>query len=145
MNIGDAGRHAGLPPKTIRYYEDIGLIRPARRDNGFRDYGDRDIHDLRFIARARGLGFSVQECRHLLELYRDKGRSSAAVRKMATTHIEAVRTKMRELQEMEAALSHLIKRCAGDERPACPILAGLAGDGPEAATAAPLPSLSGNE
>jgi Cu(I)-responsive transcriptional regulator len=127
MNIGDAGRHTGLPPKTIRYYEDIGLIRPGRRDNGFRDYGDRDIHDLRFIARARGLGFSVEECRHLLELYRDKGRPSAAVREAATFHIGAIRAKMAELRAMEKTLSHLIDQCAGDARPDCPILDELSG------------------
>jgi len=122
MNIGEAARGTGLPPKTIRYYEDIGLLRPARRDNGFRDYGDKDIHELRFIARARGLGFSVEECRHLLELYRDTGRASSEVREMAAVHINAIRTKVRELRTMERTLSHLIERCAGDGRPDCPIL-----------------------
>lgn len=126
MNIGEAGRQSGLPAKTIRYYEDIGLLRPARRDNGFRDYGDRDIHELRFIARARGLGFSVEECRHLLELYRDTGRASAEVKEMAAGHIQAIRAKMKELQAMERTLSRLVEKCAGDERPDCPILEGLA-------------------
>jgi Cu(I)-responsive transcriptional regulator len=128
MNIGDAGRRTGLPPKTIRYYEDIGLVRPARRDNGFRDYSDKDIHDLRFIARARGLGFSVEECRHLLELYRDTSRSSAAVRETATAHIGGIRRKIGELQSMETALSRLIDQCAGDDRPDCPILDRLSAD-----------------
>jgi MerR family copper efflux transcriptional regulator len=127
MNIGEAGRQSGLPAKTIRYYEDIGLLRPARRDNGFRDYGDKDIHELRFIARARNLGFSIEECRHLLELYRDTSRTSAEVREMATTQIETIREKMRELGAMEQTLSHLIDRCAGDDRPDCPILDGLSG------------------
>lgn len=122
MNIGEAGRQSGLPAKTIRYYEDIGLLRPARRDNGFRDYGDKNIHELRFIARARGLGFSVEECRHLLELYRDTGRASAEVRETATGHIEAIRAKMKELRAMERTLSRLIDQCAGNERPDCPIL-----------------------
>lgn len=122
MNIGEAGRQTGLPPKTIRYYEDIDLIRPARRDNGFRDYGERDIHDLRFIARARGLGFSVEECRHLLDLYRDISRPSSAVRETATTHIAGIRGKIAELQSMERTLSRLIDQCAGDDRPECPIL-----------------------
>ena len=122
MNIGQAAQASGLPPKTIRYYEDIGLLLPARRANGFRDYADRDVHELRFIARARGLGFSVEECRHLLELYRDTGRASAEVREMAAIHIDAIRSKVRELRSMETTLSHLIDQCAGDARPDCPIL-----------------------
>ncbi len=127
MNIGGAARQSGLPAKTIRYYEDIGLLRPARRDNGFRDYGDKDVHELRFIARARSLGFSVEECRHLLELYRDTGRASAEVRETATIHITAIRSKIEELRSMERTLSQLIERCAGDARPDCPILDGLSG------------------
>ena len=122
MNIGQAAQRAGLPTKTIRYYEDIGLLKPARRANGFRDYADRDVHELRFIARARGLGFSVEECRHLLELYRDTGRASAEVREMAAGHIDAIRAKMKELRAMELTLSRLVDQCAGDERPDCPIL-----------------------
>ena len=129
MNIGLAGKRAGLPPKTIRYYEDIGLLRPARRENGFRDYGERDVHDLRFIARARGLGFSVEECRHLLDLYRDQGRASAEVRETAKTHIEVIRAKIEELRSMEKTLSTLIEQCAGDDRPDCPILDELSRSG----------------
>ena len=128
MNIGQAGKASGLPTKTIRYYEEIGLLKPARRDNGFRDYAERDIHELRFIARARGLGFTVEECRHLLALYRDKGRASADVRKAAKSHIASIHTKIEELQSMEKTLSHLITRCHGDERPDCPILEELAGE-----------------
>lgn len=127
MNIGRAAERSGLPTKTIRYYEDVGLLKPARRANGFRDYADRDVHDLRFIARARGLGFSVEECRHLLELYRDTGRASAEVRNMAAGHIEAIRAKMKELRAMELTLSRLVDQCAGDERPDCPILEELSG------------------
>ena len=122
MNIGEAASQTGLPAKTIRYYEDIDLVRPARRNNGFRDYAERDIHELRFVARSRSLGFSVANCRHLLELYRDKGRSSAEVRKLASTHIQTIRAKINELKEMEATLSHLIQQCAGDARPDCPLL-----------------------
>ncbi len=129
MNIGEAGRQSGLPAKTIRYYEDVGLLRPARRGNGFRDYGDRDVHELRFIARARGLGFSVEECRHLLELYRDTGRASAEVRETAAVHIAAIRSKIDELRSMERTLSRLMEQCAGDARPDCPILDGLSGSG----------------
>lgn len=127
MNIGQAAERAGLPTKTIRYYEDIGLLKPARRANGFRDYADRDVHQLRFIARARGLGFSIEECRHLLELYRDTGRASAEVRETAAVHIEAIRSKIEELRSMERTLSRLINACAGDARPDCPILDSLSG------------------
>lgn len=127
MNIGRAAERSGLPTKTIRYYEDIGLLKPARRANGFRDYAEKDVHDLRFISRARRLGFSVEECRHLLELYRDTGRASAEVRAMATGHIEAIRAKMEELRSMELTLSHLVDQCTGDERPDCPILKELSG------------------
>ena len=128
MNIGQAARRSGLPTKTIRYYEDIGLISSARRDNGFRDYDDKDVHNLRFVARARGLGFTVEECRHLLELYKDPARSSGEVRAAAERHIEDVRAKIAELRAMEKTLHHLIHACAGDGRPDCPILDGLAGD-----------------
>lgn len=126
MNIGQAAEQSGLPPKTIRYYEDIGLLKPARRDNGFRDYGDRDIHELRFVGRARGLGFSVAECRHLLALYRDTDRASAEVRETASAHLRVIHAKIEELRSMERTLSRLIERCAGDRRPDCPILDGLA-------------------
>lgn len=128
MNIGRAAERSGLPTKTIRYYEDIGLLKPARRANGFRDYADRDVHDLRFIARARGLGFSVEECRHLLDLYRDKARPSAAVRQTTAAHIRTIRAKIDELRAMEGTLSQLIARCSGDSRPDCPILDGLSAE-----------------
>ncbi|MBX3562677.1 MAG: Cu(I)-responsive transcriptional regulator [Sphingomonas sp.] len=127
MNIGQAGRQSGLTAKTIRYYELIGLIRPGRRANGFRDYDQRDIHELRFVARARGLGFSVEECRHLLDLYRDRGRASADVREAAAVHVRAIRAKIRELRAMERTLATLIADCAGDARPDCPILDRLSG------------------
>ena len=127
MNIGQAAERSGLSTKTIRYYEDIGLIRPDRRANGFRDYGDRDVHELRFIARARSLGFTVEECRNLLRLYRDTDRASAEVREAAQRHVEDIRTKISELQEMEHTLGKLVDACHGDARPDCPILEGLAG------------------
>ena len=127
MNIGQAAERAGLPPKTIRYYEEIGLLKPARRANGFRDYSDRDVHELRFIGRSRNLGFTVEECRHLLELYRDKARASAEVREMASAHIAAIHSKIEELRSMERTLIHLVEQCAGDDRPDCPILESLSG------------------
>lgn len=128
MNIGEAARRSGLPAKTIRYYEDIGLVSAGRRGNGFRDYDGKDLHNLRFVARARGLGFTVEECRHLLALYQDPGRSSAEVREAAERHLAEVRSKIEELQSMERTLHHLIHACAGDGRPDCPIIDGLAGD-----------------
>ena len=122
MNIGQASEQSGLPTKTIRYYEEIGLLRPARRGNGFRDYGERDIHELRFVARARGLGFTIEECRHLLDLYRDKSRASAEVREAVGEHLTVIRAKIDELRTMEQALTKLMNMCAGDHRPECPIL-----------------------
>lgn len=135
MNIGQAAERSGLPTKTIRYYEDVGLLQPARRANGFRDYGDRDVHDLRFIARARGLGFSVEQCRHLLNLYRDRSRASAEVRQVAADHIKVIRAKIDELKSMERTLCALIEQCHGDDRPDCPVLDELSGEEARAAKA----------
>ena len=127
MIIGEAASRSGLPTKTVRYYEQIGLVRPGRRGNNYRSYSEADVHELRFVARARALGFSVEDCRHLLSLYRNKTRSSAEVREAAERHIAEIRTKMAELQEMERTLSALVRACHGDARPGCPILEGLSG------------------
>ena len=128
MRIGEVARRARLPAKTIRYYEEAGLIEPAERaDNGYRDYADRDVHTLRFIQRARGLGFSVEECRTLLSLYRDRGRSSADVKALARAHLGDIERKIAELESLRAVLAELIARCHGDDRPDCPILDDLAG------------------
>ena len=129
MNIGEAARRSGLPAKTIRYYEQIGLVAALRRDNDYRDYGDREVHELRFIARARALGFSIDQCRHLLALYRDRHRTSADVRDAARQHIAEIRAKIAELEAMERTLSNLVEACHGDARPDCPILDGLASPG----------------
>ena len=118
MNVGAAARRSGLPAKTIRYYEEIGLIRPARADNGYRDYSPDDIHRLAFLRRARGLGFSIDDCRQLMALYRDKARASHDVREIAKSHVAAIEEKVRELQSMRATLQKLIHACHGDERPA---------------------------
>jgi len=131
MNIGEAARRSGLPAKTIRYYEEIGLLRPERRENGYRDYGDDDVHRLRFLKRARGLGFGVEECRALLALWHDRNRASADVRRLAEAHLEEVDRKIEELRSLRATLAHLVEACRGDRRPDCPILAGLAGVGPD--------------
>lgn len=122
MRIGDAARAAGLPTKTVRYYEQIGLVGSDRRENGYRDYAEKDLHELRFVSRARSLGFSIEECRQLLLLYRDTGRSSGLVRTLAARHIAAVRAKIAELRKMERTLETLVRACQGDERPECPIL-----------------------
>ncbi len=126
MNISDAAAETGLPPKTIRYYEDIGLVSPTRRPNGYRAYDGDDIHRLRFMQRARSLGFSVQDCRALLSLYADDGRASAEVRAIASRHLAAIRRKIAELKSLEATLSGLIEACHGDALPDCPILDDLA-------------------
>lgn len=123
MNISEASHQSGLPAKTIRYYEDIGLVDPARRrDNGYRDYGERDVHLLRFLYRARDLGFTVADCRALVSLYTDRGRRSADVKEIAINRIADIDRKVAELGEMRALLSTLADKCHGDDRPDCPIL-----------------------
>ena len=129
MNIGQAAERCGLPAKTIRYYEDIGLIRPARRENGYRDYADGDVHKLRFLQRSRRLGFSIDDCRHLLSLYEDESRASADVKALARTRVEEIDARIAELQSLRATLAHLISACHGADRPDCPILDDLAGIG----------------
>lgn len=126
MNIGEVANHAGLPAKTIRYYEDIGLIQPARGANGYRSFSQSDLHKLRFLGQARSLGFSIEDCRDLLALYEDKGRASADVKHIAKGHLNKIDAKIAELQGMRETLAHLVKACAGDDRPDCPILADLA-------------------
>ena len=127
MNVGQAADRSGLPAKTIRYYEDIGLVRPARAANGYRDYSDSDIHRLAFLRRARGLGFSISDCRQLMALYEDRSRASHDVRTIAEAHVEAIGEKLRELESMRATLRELVHACHGDERPDCPILEDIAG------------------
>lgn len=128
MNIRDAALQSGLPAKTIRYYEDIGLIQPLRRDNGYRHYEEAHVHKLRFLQRARSLGFSVEECRRLMSLYEDRHRASADVKAVAKAHLADVDRKIAELQSMRDTLSHLIHACRGDRRPHCPILDDLAAE-----------------
>jgi MerR family copper efflux transcriptional regulator len=127
MNIGEAAKQSGLPAKTIRYYEEIGLVAPARAENGYRDFAGADIHRMQFLHRARGLGFSVEECRVLLALYDDKDRASADVRKLAEAHLEEIDNKIAELASLRQTLAHLVHACHGDDRPDCPILDDLAG------------------
>ena len=128
MNIGDVARRSGLPAKTIRYYEDIGLVRPARDPNGYRRFAERDLHKLAFLGRARALGFSIEECRTLLALYEDQGRASADVKRIAEDHLARIDEKIAELRSMRETLAHLVHACAGDDRPDCPILKDLAAE-----------------
>lgn len=122
MNISQAAERADLPPKTIRYYEEIGLVSPSRRANGYRDYSEQEIHTLRFVARARSLGFPVEECRALVALYADTDRKSADVKEIALRRVAEIDRKMEELRSMRATLVHLADACHGDDRPDCPIL-----------------------
>ncbi|VDC30123.1 Cu(I)-responsive transcriptional regulator [Pseudogemmobacter humi] len=126
MNIREVAERAGLPAKTIRYYEEIGLIRPLRAANGYRAFRDSDLHKLTFLGRARSLGFSIEECRALLALYEDQSRASADVKALAERHLGQIAEKIEELKAMQATLADLVRSCAGDHRPDCPILTGLA-------------------
>ncbi len=131
MNIGEVAERTGLPAKTIRYYEEIGLIRPLRGANGYRAFRESDAHKLDFLGRARGLGFSIEECRDLLALWENRGRASADVRAIAEGHLARIAEKIGELTAMQETLGDLVSACHGDERPDCPILAGLAGTAPK--------------
>ncbi|KKC33782.1 Cu(I)-responsive transcriptional regulator [Devosia psychrophila] len=131
MNIGEASSATGVSAKMIRYYESIGLIRaPLRTGSNYRVYGDDEVHVLRFVKRARTLGFSVDETATLLGLWQDKSRASGEVKDIAIGHIAALETKIAELQGMVKTLKHLAHCCGGDKRPDCPILDDLAGEGP---------------
>lgn len=126
MNIKEVSAAIGLPAKTIRYYEDIGLIQPQRSANGYRVFQDTDMHKLAFLARARSLGFPVESCRSLLALYGDRDRASADVKAIALSHLAEIDRKVEALTTMRDTLHDLVSSCAGDGRPDCPILADLA-------------------
>ena len=128
MKIGEASTASGISQRMIRHYEKIGLIpAAARRDSGYRDYDERDVHTLRFIGRARDLGFPIEEIRQLVALWHDRARSSVDVKSLALARAKELRRKARELDEMRGALEHLASQCHGDDRPDCPILGDLAG------------------
>ena len=128
MKIGQAAAASGISERMIRHYEKIGLVAAApRRDSGYRDYGDRDLHTLRFIARGRDLGFSLDEIRKLLALWNDRSRASADVKSLALARAAELERKETALREMRRSLEHLAARCHGDERPDCPIIGGLEG------------------
>jgi MerR family copper efflux transcriptional regulator len=129
-SIGQAARDSGVSVKMIRHYEAIGLLPAAERTaSNYRVYGHHEMHALRFIRRARALGFSMEEIRGLLALWHDKRRSNAAVKKIAARHAEDLRRRIAEMQSMAATLEHLMDNCRGDERPDCPILKDLASEG----------------
>jgi len=128
VNIGQVAELSGLSAKTIRYYEDIGLVKPNRQSNGYRNYANRDLHCLRFLHRSRNLGFSIDECRKLLSLYGDTERASADVKALAMSHVRNIEVKIHELDSLREILTHLIATCSGDDRPECPILEEIAGD-----------------
>jgi MerR family copper efflux transcriptional regulator len=128
VKIGEAAAASGVSERMIRHYEKIGLIQQAaRRDSGYRDYGPRDLHTLRFIARARDLGFAIDEIGRLLALWNDRGRASSEVKALALSRAAELKRKERELHEMRRSLEHLAASCHGDNRPDCPILGGLEG------------------
>lgn len=128
MNIGEASEASGVSAKMIRYYEEIGLVRPASRTaSNYRLYGEEEVHRLRFIRRARSLGFSLEETERLLKLWDDKSRASAEVKKVALGHIVDLEEKIAAMKSMVATLTELVDCCQGDHRPNCPILADLAG------------------
>ena len=126
MNIGQAARHSGLSAKMIRFYESIGLLKPAHRsDSGYRLYSDDDLHTLAFIKRSRDLGFSLEEVGKLLTLWQDRQRASGDVKALAREHVEQLNHKIRELTGLRDTLQELVESCQGDHRPDCPILRDL--------------------
>ncbi|MBE3640366.1 MerR family DNA-binding protein [Mangrovicoccus algicola] len=131
MNISAAARACGLPVKTIRYYEQVGLVAPRRCANGYRDFGAAEIARLRFLAEARVLGFSLEDCRLLLGLSADEGRASRDVRRVTLHHLEEVRARIAALRDLEAVLEELVARCPGDDGPDCAILDRLDGGSAE--------------
>lgn len=132
MNIGQAAKASGVSAKMIRYYESIQLIKAGKRtDAGYRIYGDSDVHTLRFIKRARTLGFSLEQIADLLSLWQDPARASADVKSIALEHVAQLEQRIRELTEMRDTLSDLALACSGDHRPDCPILHGLAASSDE--------------
>lgn len=137
MNIGEVAQRSGVPAKTIRYYESIGLIQAAERTaGGYRVYNGRDLKTLQFIQRSRNLGFSVKQVGELLALWQNRERNSADVKAVTRVHLDEIDKRMAELKEMRDALEYLFHRCQGDHRPDCPILKDLAGEDREVERAA---------
>jgi MerR family transcriptional regulator, copper efflux regulator len=128
MNIGEAAKLSGVSAKMVRHYESLGLLpQVARTDAGYRQYTDKEVHTLRFIRRARDLGFSMNEIGELLKLWQNQRRSSSNVKKIAQKHLADIDARMNEMAAMRKTLQHLVHCCGGDDRPDCPILDELAG------------------
>jgi MerR family copper efflux transcriptional regulator len=131
MNIGQAAAASGVSAKMIRYYESIGLVRPAGRSaSGYRVYDASDVNTLRFVRRARDLGFPVERIRQLLDLWRDRARANSEVKELAAEQVAALAQRIAELEAMRRTLLHLVHACHGDGRPDCPILEDLATTAP---------------
>jgi MerR family transcriptional regulator, copper efflux regulator len=129
VNVGQAAAHSGVSAKMVRHYESLGLLpRIARTDAGYRQYGDTEVHTLRFIRRARDLGFSMAEIGELLKLWQNRRRASADVRRIAQRHVADLERRIADMDSMKRTLQHLVHGCRGDERPDCPILDELAHD-----------------
>jgi MerR family transcriptional regulator, copper efflux regulator len=127
FNIGDASTISGVSAKMIRHYEQIGLIQAANRTfANYRIYSEADVHTLKFIKRARSLGFSIRQISVLLNLWQDKSRSSAEAKRLALEHVAELEDKIREMRLMSDAIKSLAEHCHGDHRPDCPILESLA-------------------
>lgn len=123
MNISAASKAAGLPVKTVRYYADIGLVKaPSRSEAGYRTYDDAAVRKLNFIRRSRAFGFTIEECRELLDLYQNQDRTSAEVKRLASKRLKEIEEKQRELQSLHDELAHLVSSCRGDHMPDCPII-----------------------
>jgi MerR family copper efflux transcriptional regulator len=126
MNIGQAAQSSGVSAKMIRHYEDIGLIKKASRStSGYRVYSKNDLHILVFVRQARNLGFSIEQIRELLDLWQNKRRTSRKVKELALKHIQELNVRIKELQDIQQAISHLVNNCHGDDRPECPIIDSL--------------------
>jgi len=128
VSIGVAAERSGVSPRMVRHYEGLGLLPPVTRtESGYRQYTEADVHTLRFIRRARDLGFSMDEIAELVGLWHDHGRASASVKRIAQQHLGELEQRIAALQSMHRTLSHLVHCCQGDDRPDCPILEDLAG------------------
>ena len=130
LNIGEAARRSGVSAKMVRHYESLGLLPQVQRsDSGYRQYSEAEVHTLRFIKRARDLGFSMAEIAELVSLWHNRRRASASVRRIAQKHADDLARRIADMQAMQQTLTHLVDCCHGDERPECPILDDLAGAG----------------
>jgi len=138
VNIGTASRLSGVSAKMLRHYESLGLLgRVVRSDSGYRQYSEADVHTLRFIKRARDLGFAMAEIAELVDLWRNRRRASASVKRIAQRHVDDLAARIAAMQAMQRTLQNLLQHCHGDERPDCPILDDLAGSRPFHAAPAP--------